>query len=80
MNTLGNLDYKLRMGFVPQIAKDSATLTEVPVNEEGIVLFFGNNQNNSVLTLYALKPKSSDVVFEQSRFANQEMPFQTIEY
>ncbi len=78
INTLGYLDYKLRFGYEPTPAKKSTLLYSVPVNEKGIILFFGIHSEK--VALYALKPKDLQITFEQSRFASQELPFIELTY
>jgi hypothetical protein len=77
-NTFGYLDYKLRFGYEPQNDPKSPLLDSVPVNEEGVVLFFGVKEGK--LSMYELKPKTFTKEFEQARFATPELPFEIIEY
>lgn len=78
INTIGNLEYKLGFGYIPSQASDTVLFSEVPLNEKGIVLFFGLKENK--LALYAVKPKELSMNFEQKRFATPELPFIEINY
>lgn len=73
INTLGYLDYKLRFGYLPTPAENSPFLRFVPVNEQGIVLFYGIKDEK--MALYAIRPKDFTQKFEQSRFSTPELPF-----
>ncbi len=78
INTLGYLDYKLRLGYEPQLDEKSVQLNEVPLNENGVVLFYGIKEGKT--SLFALKPTDSTQQFEQSRFATPELPFIELTY
>ncbi|HYD35871.1 MAG TPA: hypothetical protein VD999_07460 [Vitreimonas sp.] len=78
INTSGNLDYKLRFGFQPQPSKDTVLLTEVPIGEDGTVMFFG--LQDGCLKLFGVKPIGSEHLFEQARFASDELPFVELTY
>lgn len=77
-HTLGYLDSRLRIGFNAAPAKDTDFLDSVSLNEEGIVLFFG--LQNEKFCLFGVKPKGSEFIFEQARFNSPELPFVQIEY
>lgn len=78
INTLGYLDYRLRFGYCPTQPEDSPVLDEVPVNEEGVVIFFG--YQNSQYCMFAVVPEHLDIKFDQARFATPELPFVEICY
>ncbi len=78
LNSFGYLDYKLRFGYQPSVDPLSPLLETVPVNEQGVILFYGLKDNK--LALYEFKPKGFEIQFEQARFATPELPFVVIEY
>lgn len=78
INTLGYIDYKLRFGYQPQPDLTSAMFEEVPLNESGVVMFYG--MKNDKFTLFGVRPHGSTQQFEASRFATPELPFELIEY
>jgi hypothetical protein len=78
INTIGYLDYKLRLGYAPSPAKTAVLLSEVPLNDEGLVLFYG--LKGSQLSLYALTNAEHSGQFEVSRFATEEIPFVHLRY
>ncbi len=78
INSLGYLDYKLRFGYRPQMSETAEMVSEVPLNEDGLVVFYGLKQNQ--FTLFAFKPQGSAIQFEVARFATLEIPFVEVEY
>jgi len=57
-NTTDYLDLRLRFGYTIRPNPDASILSDVPVNEEGFVLFYG--LKNGELSLCALQPKDSN--------------------
>jgi hypothetical protein len=55
-------------------------LSDVPVNDEGFVLFYGSQ--NGELSLYALQPKDSNEkeLFNEKTFLSSGIPFKKIYY
>ena len=78
INSFGYLDYKLRFGYEPLIQETESLVGEVPLNENGVVIFYG--YRGEKMTLFALKPKGYEITFEVARFATPELPFELIEY
>jgi hypothetical protein len=78
INAVGNLDYKLRFGMVPSASESTLLLDQVPLTELGSVVFFGIK--DGILGLYGVKPKDSQIQFEQARFNSPELPFRILEY
>lgn len=78
INTLGNLDYKLRFGYLPVADLTTSSVNEVPLNDEGTVVFFGFQGQQ--LQMYGVRPKNSPITFEAARYATFEMEFKLLEY
>ncbi len=78
INTLGNLDYKLRFGFIPTPDQKSPLLESVALSPDGTVLFYG--LKNGQLSMFAFQPKGTVATYEPARFATSEIPFEIIEY
>ncbi len=79
-NTLGYLDFKLRFGYVPIKPSDLPLQDEVPLNEEGVVVFCAEDTQTSKWGMYALAPADWTGPFDAARFATQERPFEIISY
>lgn len=79
-NTLGYLDFRLRFGYTSRPNLDDPLLSDVPVNEEGVVLFYGLQDGE--FALFALQPKSqrNEELFKKSSFTSSEIPFKEIYY
>lgn len=79
-NTLGYLDYKLRFGYKISPVAGVPLLDDVPINEKGVVLFFG--LKNRKFVLFALQPKSSKgkKIFDKSRFDASGISLKEIYY
>lgn len=75
INTLGNLDYKLRFGYLPTIDLDTQLVPTAPLNEQRAVCFFG--MKNEELGLYFVGPDTPqrDAL---RRFQNAIMPIHTL--
>lgn len=80
INTLGYLDYKLRFGYKIRPSPGMPFLNDVPINESGIVLFFGLQDDKFIL--FCLQPEShrGKELFDKSRFNTSEIPFKEIFY
>jgi hypothetical protein len=79
-NTTDYLDLRLRFGYTIRPNPDASILSDVPVNEEGFVLFYG--LKNGELSLCALQPKDSnkEEFFNKKSFFSSEIPFKKIYY
>lgn len=78
INTLGNLTYKLRLGYLPQPAKETNLLKSVPVNDQGYVVFFAEKAGK--LTLFILKPKNYSLDIEAIRYLPANIKSYVVEY
>jgi hypothetical protein len=78
INTLGNLDYKLRFGYLPKPTKDTVLETSVPLTEAGCAYFYG--LQNDKLLLIAIHPVGS--IFDTSfcRYITDNIGFKEITY
>ena len=79
-NTTDYLDLRLRFGYTIRPNPDASILSDVPVNDEGFVFFYG--LQNGELSLYFLRPKDSDKeeFFDKKNFLSSEIPFKKIYY
>jgi len=80
INPLGNLDYKLRFGMVPNIPKESVFIQSVPVDALGRVSFFATPKGSEKLGLFSAIPKYTDFLFELERFKSKDLSYQLLEY
>jgi hypothetical protein len=78
INTLGNLDYKLRYGFIPMVDADTELIDSVPLTETGEVTFFGVKAGT--LNLFILQPQSFPQESELTRFASDIISVQYLTY
>lgn len=78
INSLGNLEYKLNMGYVPVPKEDTSFLTSVPVAEDGRGVFFGVKDGK--LQLFCLKRFGDPDNFEFKRFDSDRIPVNVITY
>jgi hypothetical protein len=78
INAYGYLDYKLRIGFDPSAAANAEMLTDVPVNENGEVVFYG--VQNEKPAFFRLKPIGSEAPFDATRLQALPIPFVEITY
>ncbi len=78
INTFGNLDYKLRFGYVPQPTKDTALHTSVILDADGVVAFFGI-QNNA-LSLFYVHPAGYQNDLQAANMLPVSIKFQEIIY
>ena len=77
-NTVGYLDFRLRFGYIPRPNLD-VLLDDVPVNNEGIVLFYG--LQNDEFALFGLQPKfQNKESFSKKSFSSSVIPFKKIYY
>ncbi len=79
INSLGYLDYKMKLGYVPSVSEIADIVQDIPLNDQGVVLFFGRSAAQA-FAMYAIKPKDLSLQFEPARFATPEMPFIELEY
>lgn len=81
INTLGYLDYKLKLGYRPSLDASLALVEEVPLNEAGVVVFLGcKNQNLHEQSFFGLIPKGHNSHFEFTHYLDATLPFTLIEY
>jgi hypothetical protein len=78
INTIGNLDYKLRFGYQPQPTINTDIETSVPLNEAGCVYFYG--WQDQKLLLFALHPTGSEFDTNLSRYTTAQLGFKEITY
>jgi len=78
INTLGNFNYKLRFGLIPQPAKKSLLTDFVPVNDLGYAVFFAIKEGQ--LFLVTLKPIDLSLDIEGNRYLPENIDRQIIEY
>ena len=79
-NTTDYLDLRLRFGYIIRPNLDAPVLSDVPVNDEGFVFFYG--LQNGELSLYALLSKdvNEEEFFNKKSFFSSEIPFKKIYY
>ena len=79
-NTTDYLDLRLRFGYIIRPNPDAQILSDVPVNDEGFVLFYG--LQNGELSLYFLQPKdaSKKELFNEKTFLSSGIPFKKVYY
>ncbi|MCM2338881.1 MAG: hypothetical protein NDI62_00265 [Burkholderiales bacterium] len=77
-NTIDYLDLRLRFGYSIRSNPDAMISSDVPVNDEGCVLFYG--LQNGELFLYGLQPKdvNKEEFFNKKSFFSSEIPFKKI--
>jgi len=80
INSPDYLDLRLRFGYTIRPNLDAPVLSDVPVNDEGYVLFYG--LQNGELSLYVLQPKetNNEKFFNKKGFFSSEIPFKKIYY
>lgn len=80
INAPDYLDLRLRFGYTIHPNLNAPVLSDVPVNDEGCVLFYG--LQNGELSLYALQPKdtNNEEFFNKKGFFSSEIPFKKIYY
>lgn len=79
-NTIGYLDFRLRFGYTPRPHPEASLLDDVPVDENGSVLFYG--LQNGEFSLFALQPKDekNKKIFDRKSFYSSGIPFKEIHY
>lgn len=80
INTPDYLDLRLRFGYTIRPNLDAPVLSDVPVDDNGCVLFYG--LQNGEFSLYALQPKDAnkEEFFNKKSFFSSEIPFKKIYY
>lgn len=78
LNTIGNLEYKLAMGYLPIPKEETNYLDSTPVDDVGRVVFFGTK--NGLFTLFAARPNDDQTPFSVARFKSDKIPFEVITY
>jgi hypothetical protein len=78
INSVGYLEYKLRVGYQPQLPPDLSLTDEVPLNQEGYVLFFAQAGNE--LLLHAIVPRDAPQIMEKIQNTLVKWPIKVIEY
>ena len=80
INAPDYLDLRLRFDYTIRPNLSAPILSEVPVDDEGCVLFYG--LQNGELSLYALQPKGIDKeeFFNKKGFFSSKIPFKKIYY
>lgn len=84
-DSLGLLNFKLSFGYVlsndPLVFEPSGISSEVPVNSEGIVAFWGQSTDGDrPWALYALTPNEWNDELEIAHFAGPRLPFVHVRY
>jgi len=77
-NSIGNLEFKLSMGYLPIVKEDTSLLESVPVQDSGRVVFFGIYKGT--LQLFCFKPEGDEHIFDIERFKNDTMTVTIIAY
>lgn len=79
-NTVDYLDLRLRFGYTIRPNPDASVLKDVPVNDQGFVLFYG--LQNGEFSLYILQPKGEnmEVYFNKKNIFSSEIPLKKIYY
>jgi len=75
------LDFRLRFGYTIRPNLSAPILSDVPVNDDDFVLFYG--LQNGELSLYALQSKEAsnkEEFFNKKSFFSSEIPFKKIYY
>lgn len=80
INAPDYLDLRLRFGYSIRPNLSAPILSDVPVDDDGCVLFYG--LQNGELSLYALQPKdvNKEEFFNKKGFFSSEIPFKKIYY
>lgn len=80
INAPDYLDLRLRFGYTVRPNLDAPVLSDVPVDDDGCVLFYG--LQNGELSLYFLQPKNTnkEEFFNKKSFFSSEIPFKKIYY
>jgi len=79
-NAIDYLDLRLRFGYTICPNLDASMLSDVPVNDQDFVLFYG--LQNGELSLYALQSRgeNKEEFFNEKSFFSSEIPFKKIYY
>lgn len=79
-NTLGYLDYKLRFGYTITPVLDALLLNDVPINEKGVSLFFGLQDDEFIL--FSLQPETmrGKELYDKKRFLASGLVLKEIYY
>ncbi|KKR61417.1 hypothetical protein A2643_00095 [Candidatus Nomurabacteria bacterium RIFCSPHIGHO2_01_FULL_39_220] len=81
INSIDYLDFRLRFGYTIRPNLSAPILSDVPVNDDDFVLFYG--LQNGELSLYALQSKEAsnkEEFFNKKSFFSSEIPFKKIYY
>jgi len=80
INAPDYLDLRLRFGYTIRPNLNAPILSDVPVDNDGCVLFYG--LQNGELSLYLLQPKdvNKEEFFNKKSFFSSEIPFKKIYY
>ncbi|MFA6177873.1 MAG: hypothetical protein WC694_03220 [Candidatus Paceibacterota bacterium] len=80
INAPDYLDLRLRFGYTIRPNLNAPIVSEVPVNDDGCVLFYGLQDEN--LSLYLLQPKdiNKEEFFKKKGFFSSKIPFKKIYY
>lgn len=78
LNSVGNLEYKLSMGYHPVPKEETTLVDEVPIDSEGRVIFFGFHKG--IFQLFGLKRSSDPHTFRSDRMKSDKIPFSVITY
>lgn len=76
LNSLAHLEYKLRLGYIPEPDAESPLLIEVPIDEKKVVGFLGIK--DGAPALYILKEENILLPYDFSRFDRHDLPYREI--
>ncbi len=78
INTVGNLEYKLRFGYQPQVSAGTEQHDSVPLSPEGFVYFYGLSQTGP--GIYRVSGGEQLPRTEVQQYTTLELPFREITY